>query len=52
MDLTGPNKLNQPTVAAGGALSAESTVLGQGTPAGNKNIKMTTLVIVNTNDGK
>ena len=52
MDLTGPDKLNQPTAAAGGALLAESTALGQGAAAENKNIKMTTLVIVNTNDGK
>lgn len=52
MDLTGPDKLNQPTASAGGVLSAENPIAGQGAPAENKNIKMTTLVIVNTNDGK
>lgn len=52
MDLVNPSKSSQPTAAAGGVLSAGSTIPGQEAPTPDKNIKMTMLVIVNTNDGK
>ena len=52
MDLTDPNKLNQPTAPVGGVLPAGNPAANPGAPVENKNIKMTMLVIVNTNDGK